>query len=48
MTSKIAVLVFKSKLDVSKNIYTLLLKSVNIIQIWKLIRDKASNSCFIY
>ena len=29
MTSKIAILVFRSKLDVNKNKYTLILKSVN-------------------
>ena len=31
MTSKIIVVVFRSKLDVSDNKYTLILKSVNII-----------------
>ena len=37
LTSKKAVLVFRSKLDVSENKYTcaLILKRVNIIHIWK-------------
>ena len=35
MTSKIVVRVFRSKLDVSENRYTLILKSVNIIRGWK-------------
>ena len=34
MTIKIAVLLFRSKRDVSENKYTLLLKRMNVIQIW--------------
>ena len=46
MTSTIAVLVFISKLDVSEKRYTLILKIMNTIQIWKYIGNKASMSCF--
>ena len=45
MASKIAVLVFRSKFDVSENYCTLILKSVNIIQFMKSLGYKASNFC---